>query len=401
MDFGCSPRLIDIRERAAALTERLMACELDCEAHGGLSAECLAELRQAVCRSGLQAVNMPTKWGGAGFSSLEQVTVGQELGKLTNGLWDVLWRPANALLAATAAQRERWLLPSISGQRRDAVAITEPGAGSDPLMLATTAERTGDRFRLNGEKWFVTAGDQADFLLVLAVVPGEGPTIFLVDKDAPGVHVKRTPAYTHTFVFEHPEFLFHDVELGPENVLGEVGAGYRLTHAWFLEERLWTAARAVGAAERALALATDWASGRIQHGSPIISFQLVQAMLADSAVEIALNRALLHQVAWEHDAGLNPKTMHAKVAMVKLAATEAAGRVLDRAVQIFGGRGYMREQPVERLYRDVRLDRICEGTSEIQRVVIANEIAKRGPSGLISCCPRAHAAATKDGAPSR
>jgi acyl-CoA dehydrogenase len=272
MDFGCSPRLIEVKERAAALTERLMACEQDCETHGGLSPECLAELRRAVRGSGLQAINMPAQWGGAGLSVLEQVIVGQELGKLTNGLWDVLWRPANALLAGTAAQRERWLLPSIGGQRRDAVAITEPGAGSDPLMLATTAERSGDRFRLNGEKWFVTAGDEADFLLVLAVVPGEGPTIFLVDKDAAGVRVKRTPAYTHNFVFEHPEFVFHDVDLGPENVLGEVGSGYRLTHAWFIEERLWTAARAVGAAERALALATDWASERVQHGSPIISF---------------------------------------------------------------------------------------------------------------------------------
>jgi acyl-CoA dehydrogenase len=398
MDFSCSPRLIELKERATALTERLMACEEDCETQGGLSPGCLASLQQAVLSFGLQAINMPAQWGGAGLSGLEQVIVGEELGKLTNGLWDVVWRPANALLTCTPAQRERWLIPCINGQRRDAVAITEPAAGSDPQMLTTTAGRTRGRFNLNGEKWFVTAGDQADFLLILATVPGEGPTMFLVDKDTEGVRIKRTPAYMHNFVFEHPEFIFDNVNLGPDNVLSEIGEGYRLTHTWFTEERLWTAARAVGAAERALTLATDWARQRVQHGSPIISFQLVQAMLADSAIDIAANRALLHQVAWEYDTGVNAKTLHAKVAMVKLAASEAAGRVLDRAVQIFGGRGYMREQPVERLYRDVRLDRICEGTSEIQRLIVANEIAKRGPSGLVSCCVPARAGASADGA---
>ena len=384
MDYGYSERLLDLKERAAALTSTLMACEEECETADGLSSECLADLRSAVRKHGLQAINMPEEWGGAGLSSLEQVIVFEEIGKLTNGLWDVVWRPANALLSCTSEQRERWLLPCIAGDRRAAVAITEPGGGSDPQTLATTAERAGDRFRLTGEKWFVTAGDHADFLLVLAAVPGEGATMFLVDKDLPGVRLSRTPAYMHTFVFEHPEFVFDEVELGPEHVLGQVGGGYDLTRAWFAAERLVTGARAIGAAERALALAVDWGRQRVQHGTPIISFQLVQAMIADSAVDIALNRALIHQVAREFDGDGSAKTLHAKAAMVKLSATEAAGRVVDRAVQIFGGRGYMREQPVERLYRDVRLDRICEGTSEIQRLIIANEITKRGLSALIS-----------------
>jgi butyryl-CoA dehydrogenase len=361
-----------------------MVHEDDCEQQGGLDSDVLAHMRNETLACGLHAINMPLEWGGAGLTVLEQVVVQEELGKLTNGLWDVVWRPANALCACTPEQRARWLEPCIRGERRDAVAITEPHGGSDPSSLTTTAERAGGRFLLNGEKWFVTVGDFADFLLVLAVVPGAGPTMFLVDRDLPGVELRRTPRYMHTFVFEHPEFVFRDVELGPETVLGAVGGGYELTRAWFTAERLWIGARAVGAAERALDLATDWAGQRVQHGQRIIEFQLIQAMLADSAVDIATNRALVHQVAWEFDAGGDPKTLHAKAAMVKLAASEAGGRVVDRAVQIFGGRGYMRERPVERLYRDLRLDRIWEGTSEIQRLIIANEIQKRGLGGLLS-----------------
>jgi butyryl-CoA dehydrogenase len=166
-------------------------------------------------------------------------------------------------------------------------------------------------------------------------------------------------------------------------VLGAVGQGYDLTREWFVEERLMIAARAIGAAERALRLANEWSRERIQFGRPIAANQMIQAMIADSACEIALSRALVYQVAWEADAGLARKQLHAKAAMVKLSASEAAGRVIDRAVQIFGGRGYMRENPVERLYRDIRVDRIWEGTSEIQRLIIAGEASKRGLDALL------------------
>ncbi len=217
------------------------------------------------------------------------------------------------------------------------------------------------------------------------------PTLFLVDKDLPGVRLKRVPRYMHTFVYEHPEYVFEGVEVGRDAVLGEVGGGYDLTRSWFTEERLMIGARTVGAAERALALATEWTRERVQGGRPLIEHQLIQAMLADSAVDIAVNRAFVHQVAWEFDRGGDRKTLHAKAAMAKLSASEAAGRVIDRAVQIFGGRGYMRDYPVERLYRELRVDRIWEGTSEIQRLVIANEIGKRG-LGLLDF-PRDKAAA--------
>jgi butyryl-CoA dehydrogenase len=188
----------------------------------------------------------------------------------------------------------------------------------------------------------------------------------------------------HTFVYEHPEFAFEDVELSEDSVLGEVGQGYELTRDWFVEERLMIAARAIGAAERALRAAVEWATERHQGGGPLIGHQLIQGMVADCVVDIATNRALVHQVAWEADRGLDRKMLHAKAAVVKLAASEAGGRVVDRALQLFGGRGYMRENPCERLYRDLRVDRIWEGTSEIQRLIVGNEVAKRGLDGVLA-----------------
>jgi acyl-CoA dehydrogenase len=385
MDFAYTPRLAELKERASALYERIVPYEDECEANDGLSAEALADIRQAVLDTGLQAINMPEEWGGAGLSTLEQVVVQDELGKLTNALWDCVWRPANALRHCTPEQRDRWLIPGILGNRRDAVAVTEAEAGSDPQGIRTTATPDGDGYRIDGEKWFVTVGDVADYLLVLArVQPGGEPTMFIVDKDLPGVRVARVPKYTHTFVYEHPEFHFDGVRVGPETVLGGVGGGYELTRDWFTEERLMIGARTIGAAERALALATQWAKDRVQGGARLMDRQMIQQMLADSAADIATNRALTHQVAWEFDQGGDRKTLHAKAAMVKLAASEASGRVVDRAVQIFGGRGYMRENPVERLYRELRVDRIWEGTSEIQRLVIANELDKRGLAGLLA-----------------
>jgi butyryl-CoA dehydrogenase len=387
MDFTYSPEQLELRERAARLTREMMRFELPNEEGRGLPDEDLAEIRRLTLEARLNAINMPSEWGGQGLSILDQVIVQEQLGQLTGALWDAVWRPANALRHCTEEQRQRYLIPAIRGERRDCYAVTEEGAGSDPSQVQTVAEPLpgGAGYRLTGEKWFVTVGDVADFLLVHALVmPERAPTVFIVEKDMPGVRVKRTPAYMHTFVFEHPEFIFDGVEVGPERILAGIGKGDELTREWFVEERLMIAARATGAAERALQLANAWANERVQFGRPIAENQMIQAMIADSACEIALNRALVHQVAWEADHGMSPKLLHAKAAMVKLAASEAAGRVIDRAVQIFGGRGYMREQPVERLYRDIRVDRIWEGTSEIQRIIIANHARKRGLEDLLT-----------------
>jgi acyl-CoA dehydrogenase len=385
VDLTLSPAQEDLRARARTLTEGVMTHEEACEERNGLTAEAHAEIADLVRHTGLNAINMPAEWGGQGLSVLDQVLVQEELGQLTNALWDTVWRPANALRACTPAQREEYLIPAIRGERRDCFAVTEAEAGSDPSRIETTAERVDGGYRVNGEKWFVTVGDVADFLIVLALVlPEREPTLFLIDKATPGVRVLRTPRYMHTFVYEHPEFGFEDVVVGEGAVLGEVGQGYELTRDWFVEERLMIAARACGAAERALRTASDWAGGRTQFGSPIIEFQLIQGLIADSVVDVATSRPLVRQVAWEADNGLSRKALHAKAAVVKLSASEAAGRVIDRAVQILGGRGYMRENPCERLYRDIRVDRIWEGTSEIQRLIIGNEVAKRGLDAVLS-----------------
>ncbi len=384
MNFRYTDEQLELRDRAAALADDIMAYEEECEEHRGLSAQSLAEIRELTLKASLNAINMPLEWGGQGLSVLDQVVVQERLGQLTNALWDAVWRPANALRHCTPEQRERYLVPAIAGERRDCFAVTEEKAGSDPSLIETVAVRDGENYKLTGEKWFVTVGDVADLLIVQALVgPERAPTLFLVDKNLPGVSVKRTPAYMHTFVFEHPEFVFDEVALGPEQILGDIGGGYELTRDWFVEERLMIAARATGAAERALTLASDWANERVQSGGVLASHQLIGAMLADSTCDIALCRALTHQVAWEADNGMPRKLVHAKAAMVKLTASEAAGRVIDRAVQIFGGRGYMRENPVERLYRDIRVDRIWEGTSEIQRMIIAGEARKRGLDGML------------------
>ena len=396
MDFFLESRQVELRDRAEALTAELMTLEDRCEENRGLDNESLAWAAERIRHHRLNAINMPAQWGGQGLSTFDQVIVQSVLGGLTNALWDLVWRPANALRHCTDAQRERYLLPAILGERRDCFAVTEPDAGSDPSRITSTATRVDGGYRINGEKWFVTTGDVADFLIVLALVQPEGaPTLFLVDKDLPGVNIKRTPRYMHTFVFEHPEFILDDVAVGAECVLGAVGAGYDITKEWFVEERLMIGARCVGAARRALSIATDFARTRVQFDRPIVEHQLVGAMLADSAVDIALMQSLVHQVAWEATGRLERKLLHAKAAMVKLAASEMAGRVVDRCLQVLGGRGYMRDSAVERLYRDIRVDRIWEGTSEIQRIIIAGEIAKRGVTSLLDIAGGASPAAAR------
>ena len=231
----------------------------------------------------------------------------------------------------------------------------------------------------------MTTGDEADYVIVHAHLDGDPtkPTLFLVDKGTPGLSIKREPKFTHTYVFGHPEFLFENVEVGAERVLGGIGQGLELTKDWFVEARLQIAANCLGAAIRGFELANDWASRRVQFGRPIRHFQAVEFMLADMAVDIMAAKSLIYRVGWEIDHGLDRKVAHARASVLKLFASEMAGRVLDKAVQIFGGRGYMRENPVERLNRDVRVDRIWEGTSEIQRVIIGSQIAKRG-TGLFT-----------------
>jgi acyl-CoA dehydrogenase len=375
-----------LQARAREFTRvHLFPYELECEEHDGLSSESLAAIRFAVIEQRFNAINHTVEDGGQGLDLLEQVLVEEQWGQATGCLWDVPWRPSIPLREGTEDQKEEYLWPACRGERRDAYAITEEGAGSDPTMVATAAMRKGGDYVITGEKWHVTTGDVADFLLVHAHVDGdpEKPTVFFVDKDLPGVRVARVPKYTHTFVFEHPVFALEDVRVPEEKVLAEVGAGYELTKDWFVEERLMIAARCVGASTRALELSLAFATDREAFGRPIVEYQGVGFQLADTAAELAAAKALLYRVAWQAAHGeISRKELHAQAAVAKLVCSETGGRILDRAVQIHGGRGYMRENPVERLWRELRVDRIWEGTSEIQREILLNELRKRGPDAF-------------------
>jgi acyl-CoA dehydrogenase len=383
VDLRLSPSDVELKLKARAFTEQhLFPYELQCEEENGLPDETIVAMKEAVLASELNAINHDPQDGGRGLDLFQQVLVQEELGKSTGALWDVVWRPSIPLKWCTEAQKEEYLRPACRGVRRDCYAITEETAGSDAAGIVTTAVRDGDGFVIDGEKWYVTVGDVADFILVHAHIDGDAqkPTVFIVDKDLPGVEVVRTPRYMHTFVFEHPIFRFTGVRVGADKVLGEIGQGYELTKDWFVEERLMIGARTVGASIRALELSNTFANERAAFGRTLSDHQGVEFMLADMAAEIMAAKSLLYRVAGDAAAGcLSRGQLHGQAAAVKLVCSETAGRVIDKAVQIHGGRGYMREQPVERLWRELRVDRIWEGTSEIQRVIIGRELRKRGP----------------------
>lgn len=388
MDFSLSPELLELRARARALVDELTPLELEAEKlHGKLSEESRAKAKAAVTASGLGANNIPIEYGGGGFDLTQQIVTHEQLGRLTNCLWVLVWSPSNVLVHGTPEQIERYLLPDVRNDHRHAFAITEADAGSDPRAIKAEAVKvSADMYELSGVKWFVTDGDVASYFIVLAwAVDGvdRRPTLFLVDKDAPGVEMTDDPDFTHNFPYRHPEFTFTRTPVPAANVLGQVGEGFTLTNEWFIEERVHIAARCVGACSRLIELGTEWALEREQFGGRIFDHQAVSFALADCAAETAAARLLTYQVGWLYDTGVDRKLVHHKASMAKLIASETAGRVADRVLQIFGGRGYMRENPVERLWRELRVDRIWEGTSEIQRLVIARGLERRGVERLL------------------
>ena len=381
MDFNLSKEHLELQAKAKEFTETvLFPHEMECEENDGISRETHQKIIDATLAWGFNAPNHSKEDGGQGFSIFEQTLLNEQLGKATGAIWDALWYPSYPMRFATQAQKEEYLIPTCQGKRRDAYAITEADAGSDPTQCMTRADKVEGGWKINGEKWFVTIGDIADYILVHAHVDGDStkPTVFFVEKNLPGVELKRTPLYTHHFAFKHPEYIFNDVIVGEDKILGEIGQGYDMTKDWFVEARLGIAARCVGGAIRAAEAANKFAAERIQFGQPINNFQAIEFMLADMGVEIMAAKSMLYRLSWEIDHTSDRKLNHAKAAALKLYCSEMVGRVCDKAVQILGGRGYMREQAVERLWRDTRVDRIWEGTSEIQRVIISGQIKKRG-----------------------
>ena len=391
MDLTLTSDQIHLQARARAFVrDVLQPLEVEFERAGGrLPAETRARIRQASVTAGLVGGSLPVEVGGQGWTMLEQVLVHEQLGQGTGGLWSFIPGAYNALIHCDPEQRRRYLEPSLRGERFGSYAITEPGAGSDARALQSTAVRdaaTGE-YLLNGEKWFVTGPpDETDFMIFhCLVVDGDRrqPTLFLVDYDTPGLNMKHDPDYMHTFADRHPQFVLADVRVPASAILGGLGRADELTNEWFVEERIHIGARCSGAMERLLTMAVEWATERVQFGQRIFDFQGVSFPLADAAADASAARLLTREAAWLADQGADTKVVHAKASLAKLFASEAAFRCADRVVQVFGGRGYMRENAAERFFRELRVDRIWEGTSEIQRMVIARALEKRGVDRVV------------------
>ena len=387
--YGLTAQDIEIRDRAKTFVDSLIPYEVEAEMAGGyLPKELADQHHHRAIELGLYATNMPTSVGGPGFTALQQVLVQEQTGRATNALAWVMHTPPQWWAdVATDYQLQRWLLPGVRGEKHEAYAITEEFAGSDVSALETTAHRDGDDYIINGVKWHVTSYNLADYVFVQARLVGgdhDGDHVLLVvDLPTPGVEVVRSPKFTHNIPDEHPIVSFTDVRVPATHLVGAEGEGMTFTQDWFRFERIMVSSRCVGAAQRLVDEMTAFARERIVDGKPLGEHQLVAEMLADSATELFAARSLLYEVARGIDAGLDRKALHGQASMAKLYCSEMAGRVADRAVQVFSGRGYMRENVAERMFRELRVERIWEGASEIQRIIIGRQLMLRGPQAVL------------------
>ena len=386
--YGLSAEDLDLQARARAFADELIPLEAGAEMAGGeLPPDVAAGHAKRARELGLHATNMPAELGGGGCSTLQQVLVQEQMGRVTNALgWVAATPPSWLPGVATPYQIERFVRPAIAGEREECYAITEEGAGSDVAALQSTARRDGEDYLLNGTKWHVTSFNTADYAFFQARL-ADGPhagehAMFLVDLPSPGVRVLRTPAYSHSISHHHPIVEFTDVRVPAAHLIGAEGDGMSFAYEWFRFERLMVAARCLGAAGRLTAEMTSFATSRQVGGRPISEYGTVAAMLADSLTELFAARSMVYETARGIDRGADVKIAHGQCSMAKLYASEMAGRVADRAVQVFAGRGYMRENVAERFFRELRVERIWEGTSEVQRAIIAAQMVKRGPAAL-------------------
>lgn len=328
---------------------------------------------------GLYGMNVPEKFGGGGLSCLDQMMCEEQFGHTT----DILIRRAfgnvyEVLLSCVGPQIDRWLTPAVKGERVCSIAFTEPGAGSDAAGIKTRAVKKGNNWVLNGIKHYISDGSFSDFFVVTAVTdPNKGHrgiSMFLVDKGTPGFSLGRDQQMMGIRGTSHLDLHFEDVELSDENLLGTEGEGLKLALSVLGRVRLaQVSARAVGKSTKILNMTLDYARDRVQFGQPIGEFQMVQQMLADSAMEINATRTALWQAADKIDRGLDPR---ADISALKVQGGELLGRVVDRAVQVFGGMGFSKDLPIERYYRDARIYRIFDGASEVHRSVVAKTLLK-------------------------
>jgi len=388
--YSLSEQDLQIQARARQFADELIPLEAQAELAGGeVPADVEAKHKARAIELGIYASNLPASVGGPGCTTLQQVLIQEQVGRVTNALaWVVATPPGWLPDVATPEQLERYVRPAARGERDECYAITEEGAGSDVDAIEATVRRDGDDYVLNGVKWHVTSFYCADYAFFQGKLAGgdhDGEhAMLIVDLPSPGVRVVRTPLYMHSLgsAHHHPIVAFEDVRVPVAQLVGAEGDGMSFAYEWFRFERMMVAARCLGAAERLVAEMTAFAKERVVSGRPIAQFGAVEAMLADSLTELFAARALTYETARSIDAGADVKVAHAQCSMAKLYASEMAGRVADRAVQVFGGRGYMREYAAERFYRELRVERIWEGTSEVQRSIIAGQLIKRGPERL-------------------
>jgi len=389
MSISLSGPELRLQETARRFVDELIPWEVEAEMNRGeLPPDVAKAHSERAAELGLISINMPESMGGPGYTTMEQTLIQEQTGRVTNALgWVVSTGPSWIADVATDHQVERWIRPTVDGEIHECYAITEAGAGSDVDGIEATARRDGEEYVLDGEKWHVTSANLASYVFFQAKLV-DGPNagrhvLFFVDIDAPGVECVRVPEYSHTYGHHHWEMRFSGVRVPKENLVGSEGDGMSFSHAWFRYERLMIAARCCGAAERLIEEANSFANQRQAYGSVIADYQAIQTMLADSLTELWAARLMTYETARSIDVGADVKVQHARCSMAKLYASEMANRVADRAVQVFGGRGFMRENVAERFYRELRVDRIWEGTSEIQRIIIADQLRKRGPGPLI------------------
>ena len=361
--------------------EYLQPHEVEAELNDGVLPDDITRRnKKRAIELGFTAIDVPKSHGGRELAMESQVAIWEQLGRVTNALSWCFSEPQEWMFAAcTDEQIEKYILPMMRGEKKDCYAITESGPGSDLAGLVATAVLDGDNYILNGEKWYVTSANLADFFWFQARLPDEDDVaLFLVDQGTPGIEIIANPKFSHSYAAHHPTYQFKDVRIPSSQRVGQPGDGMAFTHSWFRHERLMIGARCCGAAARLIEEAMAFAQGRIVDGEPLSEKQLIQVMLADSVTELYASRLMIYDAARASDRGENLKAQHSRCSMVKLYVSEMANRVADRAVQIFGGRGYMRENVAERFFRELRVDRICEGTSEIQRLIIARALLKRG-----------------------
>ncbi len=377
LDVDTFDALIETVERF--VTERLRPAEAEVAESDDIPADLVAEMKAL----GLFGLSIDPKYGGLGLNMLEEVKVGMALGKTSPAMRSTFGTNVGIgsqglVMAGTADQKAKWLPGIASGDIITSFALTEPDVGSDSANVKTRAVRDGNQWKLTGTKRYITNADRAHLFTVMARTgePGaKGVSAFLVPSDSPGLHV-GTPEKKMGQQGAHVcDVHFDDVPVPPENMLGAEGEGFKVAMRVLDRGRLHIAGVCVGAAERLIADSVTYATTRIQFGKPIADHQLIQGMIADMKTECLAAKALVIQTAADKDTGQNV-TMEAAAA--KYFASEMVGRVADKAVQIFGGAGYIADYGIERFYRDVRIFRIYEGTSQIQQLIIARETLKRG-----------------------